>query len=233
MRHITSAVATIAAIAALASCSNDDPPAATGTTPATSAPDSGSGYTMLPDQAPTTLEPGRWAVTPADKPGAPLAVFDVPEKFEGGGPWLLTQGGYIGYWTVDRVYADPCEAAGSTRVGPKVEDLATALVAQKRTTTTKPIPVSIDGHDGLYLELTASADIDFDNCTPDAGLYVWDTYGVGGVRGVTAQTVDRYWVLNVFGQRVVLLTSVPPDADNETMEQLTSMVEAATFREAD
>ena len=53
------------------------------------------------------------------------------------------------------------------------------------------------------------------------------------MRGVTAPAVDRYWVLNVFGQRVVLLTSVPPDAHNETMEQLTSMVEAATFREAD
>jgi hypothetical protein len=171
-------------------------------------------------------------VTPADKPGAPLAVFDVPKKFEGGGPWLVTKGGYIGYWTVDRVYADPCGAAGSTRVGPAVEDLATALVAQKLTTTTKPIPVSIDGHDGLYLELTAPADIDYDDCSRVGGLPLWDTH-VAGLRGVSEPAVDRYWILNVFGQRVVLLTSVRPGADKETVEQLSSMVATTTFLEAD
>ncbi len=233
MRHINSAAAALAAVAALTSCSNDDPVAATRTTPTSSPSESDPGYTMLPDQTPTSLKAGRWAVTPAGKHDAPLAVFGVPKRFEGGASWLVTDGGYIGYWTVDRVYANACKTISSTRVGSTTEALATALVAQKRTTTTKPVPVSIDGHDGLYLELTTAPDVSLDNCTPDDAFYIWDTYGVGGVRGESEPVVDRYWILDVFGQRVVLLTSVPPDAATATVEQLTSMVEAATFSEAD
>ena len=68
--------------------------------------------------------------------------------FDGGGRVLLQRRKH-------RVFDDICQAR-STRVGPTARDLARALAAQDGSTTTRPRPVTLDGHDGLYLELTSA-----------------------------------------------------------------------------
>ena len=68
----------------------------------------------------------------------------------------------IGYWTLDGVYADPCaDTDAPPSAGDTVEDLAAAFAAQEITTTTEPAPVSVGGHDGLYLELSTPAGFDY------------------------------------------------------------------------
>ena len=83
-------------------------------------------------------------------PEAPLAVFDVPAGYQGredsSGPTTSSTSrcpGQLLYQAPTRVFADPCDIdRPSPRVGPTVEDLAEALAAQKRTTTTRPVPVN-------------------------------------------------------------------------------------------
>lgn len=230
MTTIKIGAAALAAVAVLAACGNDDE-AGTGSDrdgegPTTNA--SPPDYQTMPDDS-APIDPGRWAVRAEGPSEAPLAVFDVPEGFIGGGPYIWTNKPWavMGYWTVDVVYDDPCSDSGSAPpLGDTVEDLADALAAQKVTTTTQAAPVSVGGYDGLYLELSTPADFDYARCHQD-GLHIW------GDRPVIAEPVaDRYWVLDVDGQRVMIMVGSDATATDETVRLFSGIVEGATFVEA-
>lgn len=227
MRCIKTAAAALVAIAVLTSCGNDDPaekpkagsnqPSPTGTPPA--------GYTVLPDQS-GSIAAGPWAVRAEGLPDAPLAVLDVPDGFSGGVPHIWTNKGRIGYFNPGGVYEDPCSDSGEApSAGATVEDLAAALRAQKLTITTRPVPVSVDGHNGLFLEMTAPADFDFEKCR-DGVLTVWEDAPLFG-----EPMVERLWILDVDGQRVVLDVALPADATDENVRRFTGIVRNATFVE--
>ena len=230
MRQIKIGAAALAAFAVLAACGNDsEAPADSG-----SAGDEQPGSTTPPDYQTLRddgggIEPGRWAVRAEGPAEAPLAVFDVPEGFNGGGPYIWTNKPWavIGYWTVDAVYDDPCSDSGSAPpLGDTVEDLADALAAQKVTTTTPAAPVSVGGHDGLFLELSTPADFDYGRCHQD-GLHLW-----GDRPAIGEPVVDRYWILDVDGQRVMIFVARGPKAPAETVQLFSGIVKGATFVEA-
>jgi len=108
-----------------------------------------------------------------------------------------------------------------------VQDLTTALADQKVTDTTAPVPVEVDGHDGLYVELSVAAAYDGRGCR-DQELIVWQESG-GETMGINREYVSRYWVLDVDGQRVVLVVNTNPKATEETIDSFTRIVESATF----
>ena len=117
----------------------------------------------LPDGS--RLDPGPYALTAIGGQELPLAVVDVPSGFEAGGDFLFG-GGAIGYWSVSGVYRNPCTKLGGPKdVGSTVDELATTLASQPMIPATKPVPVSIGGHDGAYLEMTAPK-LDYNACTP-------------------------------------------------------------------
>ncbi len=222
-----------AAVVLLASCTSDGQtetdPAGNSETPTQSAAQ--LDYEVLPDwDVGRGIAAGRWAVAADGANEAPLAVFDVPENFNGGGPFIWTNRGVLGYHTVDGVYEEPCSAVGTTSsVGATVEDLAAALAAQKLTTTSRPVPVSVGGHDGLYLELTTPADHDYKTC-PEDTLHIWRS-GKDGDRTLDEPMVDRYWILDVDGARVVLSALIFGTAEGQTVQLFSGLVEAATFVE--
>ncbi|MFC7489464.1 MULTISPECIES: hypothetical protein [unclassified Knoellia] len=139
--------------------------------------------------AETYLEgPGRWAMPAAGDPKAPLAVLDVPAGYQGKEDYVWTHDeldlkenqGQILYRAPTRVLNDPCDTDGpSPRLGPTVEDLAEALVAQKRTTTTQPLPATLGGYRGLYLELSPSEGAKA--CGPDGEMVLWEAGDEGRV----------------------------------------------------
>ena len=112
-----------------------------------------------------------------------------------------------------------------------MEDLAAALTAQKRSAVSQPAPVTLDGHPGLYLELTAAFDIAFEDCAlgyyaywegmPDDAQHTADSPG----------TVDRAWILDVDGERVVLTAVSVPEVPDRQVDELTTMVESVRFVE--
>ena len=224
MTQIKTGAAALAAIAVLTSCGNDGPSAnpkpEEPTTTSTPTPD----YTLIPDES-GFIDPGRWAIRADESPETPLAVIDVPTAgFNGGDRWIWTSEAVIGFWTVSGVHKDPCtRSAPAASAGETVEDLAAALDAQKLTTATDPLPVAIDEHDGLYLEVSTPAKLDYGTCHED-GLVIWDDAPAWGEPGVT-----RFWILDVDGQRVVL--TLNGGATKATERVFTGMVRSAEFVE--
>jgi hypothetical protein len=127
---------------------------------------------------------------------------------------------------VGDVYPDPCNRAGTPRkVGPSVAAFVRALTAQEMTTTTPPVPASLDGHDGFYLELSVPASVDVSRCRAQE-LILWTG---PEAPGADPGQVNRYWVLDVDGQPVVLAVYTTADATKGTVERLTGIAENAGF----
>ncbi|HSV41246.1 MAG TPA: hypothetical protein VLI04_20965 [Nocardioidaceae bacterium] len=186
-------------------------------------------------------EPGCYVITARGSARPALAALDVPAgytNFGAGGLWPVDVSGEaapfrgIQYWTVYGVYANPCaEPIPAPAVGPSVEDLAAALTTQKLTRASTPRPVTLDGHDGLYLELTVPLDTVFDNCAE--GYYkFWE--GMPGDAQHTAESpgiLERTWILDVDGDRVVLNVMASPGVTDAEIDELTEVVESVRFVE--
>ena len=82
---------------------------------------------------------------------------------------------------------------------------------------------AIDGHDGLYLEVSTPAQLDYGTCHED-GLVIWDDAPAWSEPEVT-----RIWILDVDGQRVVL--TLNGAATKATERVFTGMVRSAEFVE--
>jgi len=222
MRQISIGAAALAVLAALAACGNDepattDPERPDGPTPtSTPVPD----YRVIPDES-GFIDPGRWAIRADASPETPLAIIDVPAAgFNGGGRNIWTSEAVIGFWTVNGVHQDPCTRSGpAASAGDTVEDLAAALAAQELTTATDPVPVTLDGHDGLYLEVSVPAQLDYGTCR-EGGLVIWDNAPAWSEPAVT-----RFWILDADGQRVVLTLN------GGAKREFTDMVRSAEFVE--
>ena len=232
MRQIKNATAALALAAVLASCGEDPGTNEDGQTsvPPTEAADC---QTLSGDHQ--ALARGCWAIQLDGLSGGPQAELELPAGFSASdwGVWLNSakegEWGTIALRAVGDVYPDPCARAGTPpTVGPSVQDFATALAAQKVTTTTTPVPVALGGHDGLYLELSVPADFDTKGCR-DHELILWE--GDGESTGADTSFVSRYWVLDVNGRTVAVVVNTHPKATEETIDLFTGIVESATFAE--
>lgn len=228
----------------LAACSDDvSLPAGTST------PTDADAYVLLldddsqPDQV--VGRPGAYALTARGAGSPPLAVLDVPAGYSNFGFFGLWPAGSgdedpaspgdpfraVNYWTVHGVFANPCDRhhRSAPEVGDSVEDLAAALEAQDLTSTTQPVPVSLDGHDGLYLELTVSPHVSFETC--DIGYFtLWEAEpGDAQHASESPGTVERLWILDIDGERAVLLAATAPGVSRARTEELTDMIESVEF----
>jgi hypothetical protein len=102
-------------------------------------------------------------------------------------------------WNVTNVLTDPCDGDPlDPPLGPSVDDLADALVAQPHTIVEQDTAVTIDGYSGRYLEYTAD---DMSDC-PIGRLERW--MAAGPTREALAGEHDQVWILDVDGARVVI-----------------------------
>lgn len=200
-------------------------------------------YSMVPDLVePAPLVAGWHALTPIGPRTGPLAVVEIPDGYVGG-PLIFPADRstgqadeccIVGFWTVARVYQDPCKARAAKDPGPSVQDLADALVAQ-RTTATKPTPVTLGGYQGLYLELTAPPGLgDLSSCKGGDVAY-WESdpgtryFSAPQYHAGMGLPVDRVWILDVEGQRVVLDAGVASGIDDQQAQPLIDIVESTQF----
>ena len=240
--------AALAAVAVLlAACGNDQTSGArSGATPpastTTDAPRAGDYVLLLDDDSdPDQMKgkPGSYAFTARGDGEPPLAVADVPAGYTNFGffaIWPVDSADEsapfrgLHYWTVYAVHENPCRTLkGATEIGGSVDDLADALAAQKLTTATAPEPVSVDGHDGVYLELTMPTGIDFEQCEEDYFI-LWE--GKPGDAQHTADgpgLVERLWILDVDGHRVVLATLAADGVSAADVDEMTAIVESVRF----
>jgi len=179
------------------------------------------------------LDPGRWTLLPdGDDPGV-RAVVDIPEGYESG-EWFVGSATApfraIGLWNIARVFENGCtHEGGAVRVDTAAE-VAAALEAQQLTTTTRPVPLTLDGYDGLTMTLTAPSDRPgFSSCKVDR-LDIFDTAGGDGSRFMeTPGGVDHYWILDIDGNAYLFNAYAAPGTTDAQVEELAAIVESTRF----
>ena len=174
------------------------------------------------------LEPGRWALrAEGATPDTVLAELDVPARWSGLSWFVGSDDATVGYWLVTEVPVDPCHETGRRDPGPTVDDLVTALDQQQLTTITGQEPVTVGGYDGTYLEIVAP-DIDYSTCQ-EGEVWYWETPD-GGARHHEgpAGAVERVWIIDVNGQRVVLNGFTTP-GDPAAVAQLETLIDSVRF----
>jgi hypothetical protein len=146
----------------------------------------------------------------------------------------------ISVWDVGQVFRDPCHWQGqAVDPGPGVAALVAALVAQPTRHATTPTDVTLAGYAGKYLEWSVPADIksstwtEFDACdVADDGnrnFESWLGNGMGNRYEQVPGQVDRLWVLDVKGQRLVVDATYSPDTTQADRDQLEQVVESLRF----
>ncbi len=188
-----------------------------------------------------TREPGTYLLTTEDEPDGDYhlpdgATITMPAGWGGrsghrvskneneADPHAFTS---VGFWIwdgdFDTVYLDPCQWADGAiepPVGPTVDDLATALASQPQRGDPIPTDVTLDGYDGKLVEMTVPSDIDFADC--DGGEFrSW----LGRYHQGPGQ-VDRLYILDVEGQRVVIYSSYMPGTSEEERAELQAIVDS-------
>ena len=234
MRHhtITAAGAVAFTLAAtLAGCSGDAKPTA-GVGEATPTPSATSdpGCTEITDNR-SDLPAGCYSVGLEGRSGGPRLELRLDEGFNAGGQfiWWHPDGGEwegnLALWPAGAVYPDPCLRTGTADPGSTVDDFLSALDAQLVTDLSQPEPVNIGGFDGQYVELAVDPGYRYESCR-DRELRLWAS---GPSTDGPIGRLQRYWVVQVGEDRVVISVLLPDDATPEMVARFTDVVETATF----
>ena len=236
---LTAALATIAIL--LAACSEDpDIRAEAGEESPSSSP---SGdlvqATRLADvAADTALTPGRYAIGfSSDQADAPMVLIDVPAGWGAGDDGYEIgaegdDGRHFDTWTVAKVATQPCGDTAWVDPGPRVDDLADALAALPVWESTRPAPMTVGGHEGVFMELNVPADIPA-KCQGE--LLSWRDH-LSGTQGIGPGKPQRLWIVDVDGHRLMLIAGYFPGPEGPTpkqVDEMTQMAEGATFVDAD
>ena len=170
--------------------------------------------------------------------GLPKIELTVPEGWfnfkgisVGKGP-DLPQRAFVFFWDVAQVYPTPCKWKGKPMVdpGPDVEGLASALAAQPLRHATAPTDVELAGFDGKYLELSVPDDVDILNDCDEGYFESWTAHGWGSDRFQQGPgQVDRIWILDVNGARLVIDAAYLPEASRQDRAELENVVNSIRF----
>jgi hypothetical protein len=126
--------------------------------------------------------------------GGPYAVFLDPSMDP-----VSNDDGLVELVIFEKIYADPChldQGILSPWPGPSVDDLANALAKVPSLVATAPTDVTVAGYHGKQLTLTSPTSI----ATPCS---VWQL-PQGATNTMVPGERDRYWILDIKGQRLVI-----------------------------
>ena len=140
----------------------------------------------------------------------------------------------VGFWNGEKIMVSPdrhCaggDLAEYEQPGPSVDDLAAALADLPGFRATAPAPVSLGGYGGLYVELVINAPM----CPAFwiTGLTSEDPYQDNDA---VLGHVERLWILDVEGGRIVVEATNQPGATEEQIAELTSIVESVRFTDTE
>lgn len=184
------------------------------------------------DVAPGTYLWSAGTATPADItftiPSGWMSRYGIPHK-DRGGPGEIA----FGDWIIANVYKDPCRWQGSLlkpAVGPTVDDLVTALVAQKDRHATAPTDVTLGGYPAKRVELSIPADLDRATC--DGGVIrTWEAPAEDTALDDDAQNLGMHpgqrnvvYIVDVNGDRLVIDTWHMPGTSAADLAELDAIL---------
>lgn len=166
--------------------------------------------------------------------GEMFISFDVPAGWRSFGDLAVSgpAGAAVGFWFADEVPLDPCNWKKASRdPGASVDGLVAALGAQPGTTA--PVDVTLAGYPGQSMQLRAPIGgslTDFKDC--DAALVGTNRFEHIYVRwwmgdswfGEQPNQRDRLWILDVHGERLVVVAQTFPNTSQRTRAQVESIV---------
>jgi hypothetical protein len=137
----------------------------------------------------------------------------------------------VSFWDVNKVYPTPCKWQSKRMIDPgaTVDGLASALARQPLRNATTPTNAVLAGVRGKYLRLSVPRHINFAQC--DRGYFeTWTGLGWASDRWEQGPgQVDRVWILNVDGQRLVVDANYLPSATATDRAQLDRVVHSIRF----
>lgn len=133
----------------------------------------------------------------------------------------------VSVWNVVDVYSNGCHWIGPMiHPGPTVDELGAVLAARPLRNATAPVAVSFGGYAGKYLVWSVPADIRFSDC--DGGRFMsW--IGAGDRYQQGPGQVDRLWILDVEGHRLVIDATYMPGATEQDRAELAAVVNSIAF----
>ena len=96
-----------------------------------------------------------------------------------------------------------------------MDELAAVLEARPLRNATAPVAVNLGGYHGKYLDRSVPVDIHFSDC---------DRHQQGPGQ------VDRLWILDVEGSRLVIDATYMPGATERDRAELAKVVDSIAFR---
>ena len=144
----------------------------------------------------------------------------------------------VSVWKVADVYANGCHWLGPMiHPGATVDELAAVLAARPLRNATAPVAVSFGGYHGKYLEWSVPAGIQFQQASGEHGFSDCDgslfkswNDGAGDRYQQGPGQVDRLWILDVEGHRLVIDATYMPGSTVQDREELAQVVNSTAFK---
>ena len=146
----------------------------------------------------------------------------------------------LSVWDVAEVPRNPCHPLGHIYdPGTTVDDLVTALATQPMRHATTPTDVTLGGYSGRYLTWSAPAhwvvtgNADFKGCDVQSNghrdFVNWYSNLDAEQYTQVAGQVDRLWVLDVNGQRLLVDATFSPDTTQAQRDELGQIATSLRF----
>jgi hypothetical protein len=210
-----------------------DLPAATGSPepPASISPTRPPATTWLPFSQ--LLDAGTYGIDLTDE-FEPLRVsVTVPDGWSSDQTYDIYKADVrLGPWTITHIYTDGCRSQDTLlEVGPSVDDLATALADLGSRLPEGPIATTIGGLDATLVRLTLPADVDLSSCRDPEGYRNWPDPGpnLGGGHWSPPGQTDDVYIMDLDGERLILVASYPADTPADALTELQAVVDSIEF----
>ena len=131
-------------------------------------------------------------------------------------------------WILTHIYADVCKHDTLVSVGTSVDELVNALVSQKGRNVSGPTDVTVGGFPAKRIALTVPADLDIGTAC-GGNLHFWPDPGPnesGGLPGFVPGGTDTVYIVDVDGQRLVLVARNNPTASAQDVAELQALVDS-------
>lgn len=173
-------------------------------------------------------------------PDAPLDVALTIGSGWNAHTWYINSDEFdaaVAFFVVANVYKDICDPRGGLPtasllpdppIGPTVDDLVSALDAQVNTDLSTAVDVVVGGYAGKRVTIKESDP--YDHCIGDAEPRpMWTSPSGEKGRHMQPGALDTLWIVNVDGQRVVILTVPSDPSDLEATARIAAVIDSMTF----
>jgi len=166
----------------------------------------------------------------------PRITLTLPEGWFNYNGWAMNNGGALGlaFWDVNKVYPTGCRWQGKPLIDPgrTVGGLARVLATRPLRHASRPRNAELAGFGGKYLRWSVPSDISVHRC--HQGYFEsWTGRGWATDRWQQGSgQVDRLWILDVNGKRLVVDANYLPSATRKQRAELDSIVHSIRFHSA-